>query len=462
MSGVDQPGLLLEERTATLPPEPSSAGVARRLLHAALAQAGRTRWSENSELALSEVVTNAILHAHTSFTLSVHVHSVAVHVEVLDSNPAPPRARNYDTHATTGRGMGLVTALTSRCGVRRVPGDGKVVWFRIDDHTRAPDGSAEDPTAAWDDVANWDGVNGDVETREVVLQRMPATLWLAAGQHHDALLRELALYTAEHDDVDVDLALADRARITVSNAVQDAVTQAHGDGRRATALAADDDRVSLPNVPIQLDLRLQVPADLAIGYVALRDALDVAERLAGQGRMLAWPGLPEIVAVRDWVCDQVIAQFAGAPTSPWPGTAQERFETAIRGRALLPDLPAWELESVTESPRGVVAADDANRIVAVSRPLAALLGWRVDDLVGRRVVTIIPPHLREAHVAGFSAHLSTGQTHILGVPLQLPALHIDGTEIMCQYLVESAPTQLGRSVFLAWIEPLVRPPQSAE
>jgi len=38
------------------------------------------------------------------------------------------------------------------------------------------------------------------------------------------------------------------------------------------------------------------------------------------------------------------------------------------------------------------------------------------------VVTTIPPRLREAHVAGFSAHLSTGQAHVLGVALRLPAL----------------------------------------
>jgi PAS domain S-box-containing protein len=39
----------------------------------------------------------------------------------------------------------------------------------------------------------------------------------------------------------------------------------------------------------------------------------------------------------------------------------------------------------------VIAADDANRIVAVSRPLARLLGWRPEDLAGRRVVTVVPP-----------------------------------------------------------------------
>jgi PAS domain S-box-containing protein len=100
-----------------------------------------------------------------------------------------------------------------------------------------------------------------------------------------------------------------------------------------------------------------------------------------------------------------------------------------------------------------VAADQANRILAVSRPLADLLGWEADDLVGRRVVTIIPPHLREAHVAGFTRHLTTGEAHVLGVPLRLPVLTADGTELACDYLVEQVDAP-GRTVYLAWITPI--------
>ncbi len=101
-----------------------------------------------------------------------------------------------------------------------------------------------------------------------------------------------------------------------------------------------------------------------------------------------------------------------------------------------------------------MAADYANRIIAVSAALADLVRWRPEDLVGRRVVTLIPPPLREAHVAGFSRHLSTGESHVLGVPLELPVLCSDGTEVRCRYLVEQAPAPVGRSVYLAWIQPL--------
>ena len=85
---------------------------------------------------------------------------------------------------------------------------------------------------------------------------------------------------------------------------------------------------------------------------------------------------------------------------------------------------------------------------------ADAVGWDVDDLVGRRVVTLIPPQLREAHVAGFTRHLTTGAAHVLDVALTLPVLRADGSELQATFLVQRAPTSRGSAVYLAWIEPL--------
>jgi anti-sigma regulatory factor (Ser/Thr protein kinase) len=178
---------VLVERTATLPAVPSSVGVARGLLRAALMQAGRSRWADDGELALSEVVTNAVLHAHTEITLIVRVHPEAVDVEVWDLNRAPPLARHYEREATTGRGMALVAAVTSECGVRRLPDVGKVVWFRLGDPAPAQDGSVEDLLAAWDVTGDWDLSNPrEPETRQVLLCGMPPALWLAAAARRRA------------------------------------------------------------------------------------------------------------------------------------------------------------------------------------------------------------------------------------------------------------------------------------
>ncbi|MDQ3484917.1 MAG: hypothetical protein M3445_05840 [Actinomycetota bacterium] len=55
------------------------------------------------------------------------------------------------------------------------------------------------------------------------------------------------------------------------------------------------------------------------------------------------------------------------------------------------------------------------------------------------------PGLREAHVAGFSRHLSTGESHILGVPLQRTA----GSEVLCDFFVEQEGGESGGSIYVA-------------
>ena len=447
-------------RTGAFGPHLSAAGAARRLLQSALADAERERWSDAGVLALSEVVSNAALHAHTRIEVLVEVHDDYLWAEVSDGSALFPQQRQYDRQATTGRGMALVSALTDECGVHSLGTAGKIVWFRLGDRG-AGSAAEEDLLAGWD----LDGVEDAgppagsteptaIDSQRVVLEGMPLTLWLAARQHHDALLRELVLYQAEHGDEQVDLAKADAARNLVMGAVVTAVEHAQQSGTASTAVSAGRP-TPLPAAPRPAALDLDVPLGYADHYAALRDTLDVGERLARAGRLLARPGLPEVVAVRDWMCEQVVTQLAGQPPMPWGGTAQPWFETAVNDRL---QSEAWDDSAVRESTRGVLAADDANRIVAISQSLAELLGWEVADIVGRRVVTLIPPALREAHVAGFTRYLTTGEAHILGVPLTLPVLHVDGREILCHFWVERAPATGRRAVYLAHIEPAEQPP----
>jgi PAS domain S-box-containing protein len=336
--------------------------------------------------------------------------------------------------------------------------DGKVVWFTVTGE--AAQQSDEDPLAAWDDAV-WDvgeplekaTVDPAEEQCTVRLLALPTLLWLAAREHHDALVRELGLHIAQHGDADltVDVAAADLARATVSVAVVEAVERQQRSGAARRAMPAGHPG-PVHDVPAHLDLELSLPTDAVPAFASLRQTLDAAERLATAGLLLSRPGQPEIVAVRDWVCEQVSGQCAGAPPVAWAGADQERF--TVVDRTALRRLVDSDVAFVRDSPRGVVAADDTNRIVAVSRSLAHALGWAVDDLVGRRVVTLIPRRLREAHVAGFTRHLTTGEAHVLGVPLTVPVLREDGTEITASLLVEDAPTPAGRAVYLAWLEPL--------
>lgn len=456
-----QPGAVLD-RCVHLPGVPASAGHARRLLRQWLDDAGHREWADEACLAASELVTNALLHAHSAIEFRARVFDDHVRVEVRDFNPALPSARSYDEHATTGRGLELVAAVAAAHGVDSLGPDGKIVWFCVGSSAQLDHETPEELPAEWADLGEFTGrwvpVPGAVR---VVLRDMPATLWLAAREHHDALLRELALLGASgvaaeravHLGQRADLAAADSARFTIGHALDGEIRRARATGAASVPLPQYHPG-ALPSVPAMADLEVRVRPEQAGQFAQLQDALDEGERLAAAGRLLVRPGLPEITAVRDWACEQVIAQLAGSPAAPWIGADDERFTRDVDSTAA---PSGWDTTKITLSDVGAIAVDDANRVVAISAPLADLLGWAADDLVGRRVVAIVPPRFREAHVAGFSRHLSTGEARALGVSLQLPVLRADGTEVLCEFLIDSEPTPSGRTVYLAWISPIRDP-----
>ena len=453
-----------------LAPDPSAAQAARRALRALLGRTGQEEWVDAAELACTELVTNVVLHAHTTMTVTVESLTDELRVEVSDTSIELPRQRTGTEGATTGRGLLLVAQIAATHGVRRDP-TGKTVWFTL----RAPvPGDDDEPTAEdllgmWDDEPDGassassssradDGavVRAPTARRPVRLVGLPALLWLAAEEHHRTLLRELVLYRADPEGLapetglsaghreDADLVAAGAAHTLLGGAVAAAVRQAQAAGQARRPLP-EEHPADLPWVPSPMDLELDVAPGAVADFAALQNALDLAERLAEGGQLLARPGLPEIVAVRDWACEQVLAQASGSPAGAWPGTDQERFVAQEH----LPAEAGSDLDAVRSASGAVVAADDSNRIVAISPAMAHLVRWDAEQLVGRRVVTLIPAELREAHVAGFSRHLTTGQARLLGVPLALPVLRSDGSVVRCTVTIEQATQDGGRRLYLA-------------
>ena len=60
----------------------------------------------------------------------------------------------------------------------------------------------------------------------------------------------------------------------------------------------------------------------------------------------------------------------------------------------------------------------------------------------------------EAHVAGFSRHLCTGETRAIGAELILPVLRRDGSERECRFLIQIEEAGDGRAVYTARITPV--------
>ena len=85
---------------------------------------------ELSILLVSELVTNAAVHARSSIHVTVHVDSRWVRVEVEDSGAGEPVLRPLTPNEFKGLGLAVVDRLSTDWGTDRHQG-GKVVWFEI-------------------------------------------------------------------------------------------------------------------------------------------------------------------------------------------------------------------------------------------------------------------------------------------------------------------------------------------
>lgn len=137
----------------TLDPDARSVVEARRAAREAL-QAWDVESCEwvVSQL-VSELATNAVLHAGTVFRVVLTLRKRRLRCEVIDGSARPPRLRHYTAEAATGRGLRLVDKLSSAWGVVPGPG-GKTVWFELD--TDAGDDLPEPDLDAFLDAADLD------------------------------------------------------------------------------------------------------------------------------------------------------------------------------------------------------------------------------------------------------------------------------------------------------------------
>lgn len=147
------------EQPLVVQPSAGSAALARRYVRRVLRAIRMQALEEPAELGVSELVTNAVLHARTDITLTVRaMPSGRVRIEVTDSSPLPVQSRPLGAGATTGRGLQLVTAGASAWGIDELPvgaGPGKTVWFELNEGAgEATAGEAGDETGS--EFGEWD------------------------------------------------------------------------------------------------------------------------------------------------------------------------------------------------------------------------------------------------------------------------------------------------------------------
>ena len=291
MTGAVRPSV---ERALALPTTPDAVPAARQLLREVLTGTPLERRLEDGELAMSELVTNAVLHGRDPLSVRLVLAEDVLRAEVTDANPVSPSFSMLDPTAVTGRGLLLIGAVSDRWGVEP-SSTGKVVWFEL---LAGRDAAAvldvDALLASWGDELALDPAD---ESVRVVLTDLRVGLVARSESHVEALLRELTLVLAAGTVPDDDL----RPAATVLTAAA-AVDPLRAELRHqvAVALARDCGRV---------DVELTVQRRDAEAVRDLMHALDEADRLSRTGRLLLTPAPVALSDARRSYLRRILAQL---------------------------------------------------------------------------------------------------------------------------------------------------------
>lgn len=123
--------MLIRMSRLELRPEPGSPRQARSFVRSALEEWGIDQpVIEDAELLVTEVVTNAVIHARTNITLEISLRPDKLWFEVSDLDDRQVTHRQPSEREATGRGMFLVDSLATDWDV--LYGDtGKTVRFSL-------------------------------------------------------------------------------------------------------------------------------------------------------------------------------------------------------------------------------------------------------------------------------------------------------------------------------------------
>jgi hypothetical protein len=121
----------LVQRQVQFEPVPASARLARSMVREVLDDAGLPELDDSATLCVSELVTNAILHARTPIQVVVVATEDSVYVGVSDRSAQLPARRDFGPLATTGRGLEMVRLVAARYGTKTHDDGTKTVWFEL-------------------------------------------------------------------------------------------------------------------------------------------------------------------------------------------------------------------------------------------------------------------------------------------------------------------------------------------
>ncbi|MCW2724369.1 MAG: hypothetical protein JWN35_1290 [Frankiales bacterium] len=369
----------------TFPADGRSASQARRLVERAVAEAGLPDVVDEALLLVTELVTNAVVHAGTDVDVAIEAGTDRLRVEVLDRSPGSlPTVHGAPSDTREGgRGLFLLDALATEWGTRHFA-SGKSVWFTLGAPERParPDRPARSATAEPRRDLEWlVGLPADLEQRlspthliGELLHRLGEALglrqgWLFVQSADDERVWELA---AAHDPL-APAPDADAVR-RLSSAGQDAVLP----GPDGALLLPLRSRSGVWGSLILADAAALPPSDIALARLVgdrvslvLRDDRAQVNQLRSRGALALLAEASEMFA----------------------GTLDVQLALTLAAQLVVPRFAAWSavLTAYEHQPRLVaVAHADEARLAAVRVAMSGSAGQALAERLARELVAHRP------------------------------------------------------------------------
>jgi len=291
-----------------VPSVPHSVAQARRWVIDAITDIGRGELADTAELGVSELVTNAVIHATDPITVRVRGTQEHPRVEVRDGSTEPPvmpmtpaasvlALEEDELLLTFGRGLDIVARCADAWGAE-IEENGKVMWF-------APAATHRD-----------EGVPGSVtglpeptdrtDPGDVLVKLLGAPIRALAEfeAHYRELRREVRLLALAHDD---------------KYPLAKSLAELFGTLQREVQEGLDADQLRQARDEGQDIVDLVVPVSAAHAETMGRfvELLDFADVFCRQQQLLALARTPPQVAFQTWFFTEFARQGAGRSARPW-------------------------------------------------------------------------------------------------------------------------------------------------
>ena len=300
----------LNRPALSVAPAPHSVQEARRWVVDTITDIGRPELVETAELGVSELVTNAVLHACDPITVRVRGTRAHPRVEVTDGSPHPPvmppgltgavlSPEDEELLLTFGRGLDIVARCADAWGAE-IERTGKVMWF-------APSaGPREEGIPGTVTGLPEPAERSDPDTVHVKILCAPIRALAEFESHYRELRREVRLLALAHEDrYPIAKSLADLFG-SLQREVQEGVDpellrRASQEGRR------------------EIDLTVPVSPSEAQTMGRFAELLDFADEFCRREKLLSLARSRRQVQFQNWFFTEFARQGSGRDPRPWSG-----------------------------------------------------------------------------------------------------------------------------------------------